>query len=705
MDLEGADIFGCRYPKMQPSEPLLERELCCNPSTPAATSATTLSSTGSPEPFLAEERETPPPEMNINERIKIKKSDCVLRLFGALSRKAVGMWNRDIDYLQISFLTNKHITGQQDKTLLPTNFHPIVLPDDIYPELRDPQDFVLVWQQGILPFLATFAKEWFGAEYTIGLRRGKSPQARTINIMTGQEVSSCHQRLVAQHVLDILPRTFHDSTTFSFNTGSLRRLAAEKMPQTVELDPICNPRNTYSYSHPMIGDSVGLALNQGDDHSTSTLGSCLIAGETSYWLLNFHPFAEALNNSNLPLREMTVEHPSPDDRNMCYVSGHKRPTEHDRGFEIGKMMEISGPDNSTTRISQNPYWKLAGLERPQVIMDWALCTAKSLQVNTIRRPTSEGHTIQTICTLLGMNEASGAPVYSVGRTSGLCKGQIGLCPDLVSTKVTGALTETMEWFVEEPYPYDDQMGWVESGIGVNGDSGAAILDQETHGLYGHLWGRNEDKVGRTTPRVTYFTPIDDIFDDIQEKVSISTRPRLPQLSEAFIPPLYPPICSRCRMQDQAWNEGFTLLLEPGSPGIDITRSEEDSYREITPMEDMTASIEMTPQDAEILTPEDMRSPDMQRHRMLLFEHTGLSCLSSFQDQSGCQTKIPSISLLGASDNGISELLPLDNLEVDSDEFEHLSSSSGLKAKRLANAADATVDSSRGKRQKIERQEP
>lgn len=126
-------------------------------------------------------------------------------------------------------------------------------------------------------------------------------------------------------------------------------------------------------------------------------------------------------------------------------------------------------------------------------------------------------------------------------------------------------------------------GWIESGIGVSGDSGAAILDPVTHGLYGHLWGRNEDRVGHNIPRVTYFTPIDDIFDDIQEKVSGTQRPRLPQPTGAVVPLISAPVCLECRRQDQTRRGDWMPVPETETPGIDITRPEESSCETMTPM--------------------------------------------------------------------------------------------------------------------------
>lgn len=519
--------------------------------------------------------------------------------------------------------------------------------------------------------------------------------------MTENELQTWQQTLVTKHILDILPTTFHKATKVNFHRGSVCRLVAERVRSKLQLDPVCKPKNTFEYSDPMIGDSVGLALNQGDDHSTSTLGSCLLIGETPYWLMTFHSIEDAVTLGQTPLHNLIVEHPSPDDRNFCLSAGHKVLAEPQEGFKVGTIAAISGPDTSTTRTSRNPYWKLAGFEPPQVIMDWALCTAKRPQVNTVRIPESRGHNAQTICSTLSLNEEScGAPIYSIGRTSGLCRGQIGLCPDLVSTKVTGARTETREWFVEEPFPYDDERGWVESGIGVSGDSGAAILDQESHSLYGHLWGRNEDKVGRSAPRVTYFTPIDDLFDDIEEKISGIMRPRLPQPSEAFTPPLSAPACPQCRLQDYAWQEEKTLQPDAESPGIDITREERHNYDRMTPMRDMILSIEMTPQEEDVLTPEDIRSPDVQRERRLLFQHTGLSCQLPFDKTQEWQTRITDFSTVGTSNAEATGFLPYGELDVESDEYECLSNDLRLARKRAGITEEDANKILRSKRQRV-----
>ena len=254
--------------------------------------------------------------------------------------------------------------------------------------------------------------------------------------------------------------------------------------------------------------------------------------------------------------------------------------------------------------------------------------------------------------------------------------------------------------MEEPYPYDNEEGWIESGIGISGDSGAAILDQETDHLYGHLWGRNEYRAGRSTPRVTYFTPIDDIFDDIEEKFSGTIRPRLPQPSEASTPLPSAPMCQQCRLLDPVWIETLPALPEVETPGLDITREERNHYNRMTPMADLTRSVEMTPQEDEILTPEDIRSPELQRERMILFKHTGLSCQSSYDDLSKREKDMAYTGVLEICDAEMAASFPGDLLDLELDEVGVMPSGVGTEVKRRIGVVEVNGESMRVKKHKV-----
>jgi hypothetical protein len=99
-------------------------------------------------------------------------------------------------------------------------------------------------------------------------------------------------------------------------------------------------------------------------------------------------------------------------------------------------------------------------------------------------------------------------VYSVGRTSGFQKGIINSSMSYVDF----GDHQTRQWAVIK-HP-DSSGDLVKSGIGVEGDSGASVIDMESSKLYGMLWGRH----GEGLETVTYFMPMVKIVADIKEKL-------------------------------------------------------------------------------------------------------------------------------------------------------------------------------------------
>jgi len=358
-----------------------------------------------------------------------------------------------------------------------------------------------------------------------------------------------------------------------------------------------------------MGDSVGVALGLGDDESTSTLGPCLSIGNGDFWLLNFHPFAIAHEEMHLISDRITLEHPSPNDRVACMDAGHRTLIQHSKAdFTLGDLMLHlnSGPAYKTTRMSNEPYWHDSMLHTEEVVTDWTLCVASGPRVNILRTPAGT-----EICDERPITQTShinpGATIRSTGRTSGLQFGQIGLCPAFVTGGKNGNGTgrDTCEWFIEEPPPDDDDERWIKGGIGISGDSGAGVVDDETNALYGHIWGRN--KYWGEGERVTYFTPILDVFNDIQEKfqpvsqsvtllpytIKSQERPRLRHCDKDFgIIPSWP-LCLACVQSLQhtaSLSPSNTSDLEvKGSP----VASEQATLGEsevLTPVESFSANL-------------------------------------------------------------------------------------------------------------------
>ncbi|KAF4508492.1 hypothetical protein G6O67_004860 [Ophiocordyceps sinensis] len=417
-------------------------------------------------------------------------------------------------------------------------------------KLVDTASFALAFEHAVLPFLAELLPAWSGPRHVISVTRGRSAQMRHICIMTSVGMSRPRKITLASHVGDLLPDKYRPDVSFVFSVGEVSRIVWARGLDRHRPDDICHPRNPHHFQRMCMGDSVGIRGSGRVSDSTATLGPCLEVSGGSYWLVNFHPFLEAYQS----LATVSVEHPSPQDRERCRSEGHQVLPE-EGSFEIGTVEVTSGLNLKTTRISHDPYWDECAKDHPLVVTDWALVAAgtSGRDANVLRRfpaetePHRKAPLVRSVSGGAGGCSGGvvpGAAVVSSGRTSGYQHGQVCEVPAYVSGEENGTGKATREWFVEElPPPWGDQEAWIRGGIGVEGDSGAAVVDAETNSLVGQLWGRN--KYWGSGPRLTYFTPAADILDDIQEKCGLQTRPQLPQHRDDW--DCYPwyPTCRRC----------------------------------------------------------------------------------------------------------------------------------------------------------------
>ncbi|KAI1370833.1 hypothetical protein F4677DRAFT_457580 [Hypoxylon crocopeplum] len=405
------------------------------------------------------------------------------------------------------------------------------------PKLLESASFPIIWEHGVLPFLVEFIPKWCGPGHVISVMRGRKPNSRRICIMTKQVVSRARRLVIAGHVRDLLPEAYRSLVTFVFSTGKVDRLVWSRGLSKEIPDDICLPRNPFCYISPCMGDSIGTMSEDGDE-ITATLGPCVTVSGGNFWLVNFHPFVEA----NKGTRPVSIEHPSPGDRTRCLDERHDALSNGDLNFGIGDLTATSGFDLKTTRVSHDPYWEDCDKEPPLVVTDWALVSAKTRQANLLRKfPTTNQRREVPVTSMSSI--VPGAAVCATGRTSGFQRGQVCEIPAYLDGSENGTGKASREWYIEEPYPYDDDESWIRGGIGIEGDSGAAIIDCESNSIIGQLWGRN--KYYGPGPRYTYFTPIFDIFDDIQEMCGQERRPQLPQYrDEADRWPAYP-VCRQC----------------------------------------------------------------------------------------------------------------------------------------------------------------
>ncbi|KAI1456114.1 hypothetical protein F4805DRAFT_468338 [Annulohypoxylon moriforme] len=405
-------------------------------------------------------------------------------------------------------------------------------------KLLESATFPILWEHSILPFLAELMPKWCGPGHVISVMRGRKLNARRVCIMTKRAISRARKLLIAWHVLDLFPETYRNLITFVFSVGKVDRLVWSRGLSKEIPDEVCLPRNPFCYISPCMGDSIGTTSEDGDE-ITATLGPCITISGASFWLANFHPFVDASKGGSRPV---SIEQPSPADRSICVDERHDILTNSNLDFHIGNLISASGFDLKTTRISHEPYWEDCDMEPPLVVTDWALFSAKGQQANMLRKfPTAYQRRENPVTSMSTV--VPGATVCSTGRSSGFQKGEVCEIPAYLDGFENGTGRASREWYIEEPYPYNNDNEWISGGIGVEGDSGAAIIDCETNSLVGQLWGRN--KYYGPGPRYTYFTPIFDIFDDIQERCAQERRPQLPQhRNEAEMWSVYP-VCRQC----------------------------------------------------------------------------------------------------------------------------------------------------------------
>ncbi|KAI1073357.1 hypothetical protein F5B20DRAFT_517586 [Whalleya microplaca] len=275
------------------------------------------------------------------------------------------------------------------------------------------------------------------------------------------------------------------------------------------------PINTRRYSNPVMGDSVG-----SQEGGSGTIGPLLQIAQKFYRLLNWHIFDDEgtsryWDQSSPP--ELLTFHPSLDDS-----SGYSS--------SIGKTVAFSGRMYKTTRISNSIRNAMPHARDNVTVTDWVLVeTTTPPRVNRVRKimgPERCDSFSEKITITAEPKSPASCPngysqmVYSTGRTSGYTVGQI--CEIPTQFKQNGV--KTRNWSIESTQLPDEC--WNLGGMGVPGDSGAAVIDCRTNELLGQIWGRNRYQGNPTEPRLTFFTAMSDIYDDIRERMP-GWQPALP----------------------------------------------------------------------------------------------------------------------------------------------------------------------------------
>jgi hypothetical protein len=336
-----------------------------------------------------------------------------------------------------------------------------------------------------------------------------------------------------------------------FRESRLRR----SMDNTSEvLPPICQPRNRTFSKSPCTGSSVGIAHS---DKDTATLGCFVRVGGKTMGLTVDHlipprsvdpaithiseqdrvallfPTIQSEFDFELELAPVTSGHRCfrctsfrhkwidecgdlswlfSDSEQSCPLVRKANEILTRAQEEFGAQALFLGKKHSKSgrRFGIVRFSNLAPLPFLQVLprreMDWALFeTDCANPIFDLKIPMSF---TDSPTELQPRTLKPGAFVRSIGRTSGHSTGQIS---NTMSTIFHGEY-ETAEWCVLKRDKTDIHE-WIQGSMGVDGDSGALIVDNAISDLYGMLWGR----IGDGPATVTLFTPINDILSDIEEQ--------------------------------------------------------------------------------------------------------------------------------------------------------------------------------------------
>ncbi|KAH7355119.1 hypothetical protein BKA65DRAFT_234245 [Rhexocercosporidium sp. MPI-PUGE-AT-0058] len=443
--------------------------------------------------------------------------------------------------------------------LLPSDYR-----EPIY-VLREQEDSLLIsaWHE-TLPELSMRCSQAFEKLVSIHLFRMGTTESQsipTVIVNTSEELGVDYvahiQRVISEPTSTLFPRAFTVILQLLVKQSHLRRSGGSISPTS---SPICEPRNRNFHPSPGTGDSIGI---KGSFEDTATIGCYLLVDEKPMVLTVDH-----LVPRSIP--QPSITHTSEQDRH-CFLMARlnaevQRILELDlphqcifclefrnaRRENLQYSMKIISSLQSQSCVFHEPLMKLwLSDEYPQYeirpLGDFAFKSgANPRDVNGISRemdwalfelrldggcfPYLDEDRVGQLSLALSIKPA--AMVKSKGRTSGYQLGQVSSTLGTVFHQ--GYIT--IEWSVlrSPDTPLDD---WIEGGIGVEGDSGGLIVDNATNEIYGMLWGR----IGDEYDTVTLFTPLREIFDDIEERTGSHVQLLRGQVMNQFDTVLSAPI--------------------------------------------------------------------------------------------------------------------------------------------------------------------
>ncbi|KAK1991930.1 hypothetical protein LX36DRAFT_321658 [Colletotrichum falcatum] len=373
------------------------------------------------------------------------------------------------------------------------------------------KEFNEIWESQGLPHLRKTLNDNYSGDYSITIQFNYASSTRLVEVMTSETLSHDVHSEVKRNVLPCFEHAPQLVVEIHFLVGAVTHSADIARPSQDLEDRWASPRNRSRHSMQVCGDSIGVEGKEG----AATIGPAVKLGNNQGWLINWHLFEGIQNWATLDVGSVVPEHhlvhPAPMD---C--------PENEIPKRIAKLHAFSGPMYKTHRPSNSLRRFANTMLRDEdatinVVTDWAFCIANGdewLQ-NRLRYAPS-GIEFEDVSGPM-RGQFTGSPqlqiIGTTGRSSGFRYAVVCETPAEVREM---PMKPTREWYLEQA-DIGPAFDWVCEGPGMPGDSGAAVVHEETECVLGQIWGRNRYGGSRSDLRVTYFTHIMDIFDDIGDR--------------------------------------------------------------------------------------------------------------------------------------------------------------------------------------------
>ncbi|KAK1711536.1 uncharacterized protein BDZ83DRAFT_639583 [Colletotrichum acutatum] len=372
--------------------------------------------------------------------------------------------------------------------------------------------FSTIYESKIRPQLLQILEENNPVDdYTVAVHNDNGSMTRVVVVTTPMELPADNRDKIESHIVSCFSDSEELRVAVRFLKGNVKRTASTLASSQDADSESKRPRNSGRHNVRMLGDSVSFE----DSDSAATLGPAISLGGYDGWIVNWHLFHGIANwehlhdPSKVPLHSLV--HPA-------YIDCR----ENEPPFRIGELQAYSGRMYRTTRQSRSLERYVAGVpgergQNVQVVTDWAFCKAYKDEAQNCLRYAPPGIEVDNFSDpIQGVFEQHPQCqiVQTTGRSSGFRYAVVCEAPADVRQYPN---MPTREWYLQNIDGVLTSEEWNSEGSGVCGDSGAAVVHDETGELLGQIWGRNVYDDDSQTPRITYFTHYWDIFDDIKER--------------------------------------------------------------------------------------------------------------------------------------------------------------------------------------------